>query len=84
MIVSDTKAHMECDHEGCVSQLSVELALNTTGTWLVKMPKGHGWQIAYNEGGCFITRCPQHVTRIAPIAQMGVDMVRNLNGKKLS
>lgn len=81
MILSDTKAHMTCDYEKCEANLSVDLALNATGTWAVKLPTGHGWQIAYNEGGVFVTRCPVHITRVMAIAQPGIDIAAG-RGKK--
>jgi hypothetical protein len=76
MILSETKAKMMCEHEGCEAQLTVDLALTIGGTWAVKCPNGHGWQLTYAESGVFMTRCPDHKTTITQVAPAGLEVPR--------
>lgn len=64
MIHLDVPAHLVCGSKGCANQLSAKLVFNAMGTWNPILPDGHGWQVAPNENGIFLCRCPLHHSKL--------------------
>jgi hypothetical protein len=78
MIAIDIPAAMVCVEPDCTARLTVQLCLNQTGGFGVKLPDNHGWQVM--QQGVFICHCPKHKTPV--LATPSIMDIKRVNGQK--
>lgn len=83
MILVDLPAKAHCEEPKCEHALSIGLCMTLQGTFAMKLPNGHGWQIGSSPQGVVTTRCPLHRQMIDQVAAKLESLEAVPNGRKL-